>query len=123
MGRELSFNLAAVVNYTFAFDHVTLKKRCNKIIERGFIVITWCTYLYKECRSFLTIFHHRHTPSQKFPQERILLLHKKTCRSENMCFLMNTRVETRRHWKVERVHYNLLLYENKKKIGIKTNSC
>lgn len=27
---------------------------------------------------------------------------------------MNTRVETRRHWQVERVHYSLLLYENKK---------
>ena len=26
---------------------------------------------------------------------------------------MNTRVETRRHWQVERVHYSLLLYENK----------
>ena len=25
MGRELSLNLAAVVNYTFALDHVTLK--------------------------------------------------------------------------------------------------
>lgn len=27
---------------------------------------------------------------------------------------MNTRVETRRHWQVERVHYSLLLYEKKK---------
>ena len=27
---------------------------------------------------------------------------------------MNTRVETRRHWQMERVHYSLLLYENKK---------
>ena len=70
-------------------------------MERGFIAITSYAYLYKECRSFQTIFHHLHTPSQKFPQERILLFHKKTYRSENMYFLMNTRVETRRHWQVE----------------------
>ena len=31
MGRELSFNLAAVVNYTFAFDHVTLKNDATRL--------------------------------------------------------------------------------------------
>ena len=83
-------------------------------MERGFIAITSYSYLYKECRPFQTIFHHHHTPSQKFPQERILLLHKKSCRSEHRCFLLNRIVETRHHWQVEGVHYNLLLYENKK---------
>lgn len=31
MGRELSFNLAAVVNYTFAFDHVTFKNHEKRL--------------------------------------------------------------------------------------------
>lgn len=31
MGRELSFNLAAVVNYTFAFDHVTFKNHVKRL--------------------------------------------------------------------------------------------
>ena len=31
MGRELSFNLAAVVNYTFSFDHVTLKNDATRL--------------------------------------------------------------------------------------------
>ena len=31
MGREPSFNLAGVVNYTFAFDHVTLKNDATRL--------------------------------------------------------------------------------------------
>ena len=31
MGRELSFNLAAVINYTFAFDHVTFKNNEKRL--------------------------------------------------------------------------------------------
>ena len=31
MGRELSFNLDAVVNYTFAFDHVTFKNHEKRL--------------------------------------------------------------------------------------------
>ena len=31
MGRELSFNLSAVVNYTFAFDHVTFKNHEKRL--------------------------------------------------------------------------------------------